>query len=264
MRYKFATNETTAGRLEAISRIFNPHSQRFIKGQAKNPVISAVDLGCGPGFTTHMLFMALQAGEIYGIDNSEEYLMHAMNRVGHCVFLKHDLTKTPFPVSSDIMYARFVLSHLKDPIAMINRWSNELNLGGTLFIEELEGISTDVEVFERYLDINKMLVESQGAELYVGKAISGGSYYGEVIVNETFEFEVSNRDAASMFYPNTVSIWENEEYILNNICKDERNEISGRIKGIIDSGDKTKGITWKMRRIAIRKAESYEYQEMFI
>jgi ubiquinone/menaquinone biosynthesis C-methylase UbiE len=263
-RYTFGTNETAASRLETLAGIFNTYSSEFIRKQVKAPVASAIDLGCGPGFTTHMLSMAVDSKEIYGMDNSEDFLIKAMDRFGDCIFIRHDVNNTPFPIRSDMIYMRFVLSHMPNPVRLINKWINELNDGGMVLIEEMENIDTDVNVFKEYLAVNKGLVASSGADLFVGRNLSKGMYDADVVLNECIELPVKNSDAARMFYPNTISIWENEKFVLENYSFNRRKEISHEIKDIMDSKDKRIGITWKMRRIVLRKNEYDEYSELFI
>ncbi|MCB4792132.1 MAG: class I SAM-dependent methyltransferase [Elusimicrobia bacterium] len=260
MRYTFGTSETASQRLQKISEIFNPHSMDFIRDNIRSPITSALDLGCGPGFTTHMLSMAVNTKQVYGLDNSEEFLIKAMDRFSQCIFIRHDAKKIPFPINPDIMYMRFVLSHLANPVRLINMWINEINDGGMILIEEMEGIDTGVELFKRYLKINTGLVNSQGASLYVGKELSKGRYNADVLINECIELPVKNCDAAAMFYPNTISIWQKERYVLNNCSCKERKEISEGIKKIMNSNDGRTGTTWKMRRIVLRRSG----YEMFI
>ena len=263
-RYTFGTNDIAANRLETLAGIFNPYSSEFIRSQVKAPVASAIDLGCGPGFTTHMLSMAVDSKEIYGMDNSEDFLIKAMDRFADCIFIRHDVNNTPFPIRADMIYMRFVLSHMPNPVRLINKWINELNDGGLVLIEEMETIDTDVNVFKEYLSVNRGLVASNGADLFVGRNLSKGRYDADILYNECIDLPVRNSDAASMFYPNTISIWEKEKYALENCSSGRRKEISSGIKEIMDSKDKRIGITWKMRRIVLKYSEAYSYDEMFI
>jgi trans-aconitate 2-methyltransferase len=264
MRYTFGTDKMAAGRLEKMAEVFNPYSASFIKKHAKYPVGSAVDLGCGPGFSTHMLFMSVQAKQVYGFDNSEDYICEAINRFNHCIFVRHDLSFTPFLFKPDIMYARFVLSHLPNPVKFVNMWANELKLNGMIFIEELEAIETNIDVFKKYLTVNEGLIASQGANLYVGSELSKGDYDADILVNESFKFPVRNHDAAAMFYPNTINIWEREGYVLNRLSFNERKEVSAKILEIMGSNDESFGITWTMRRMVLKNSGYGRYLELFI
>jgi len=253
MRYTFGTSPTAAHRLREISRFFNPLTQEFIGQFIQKPVHTALDLGCGPGYTTHMLKKATGCREIFGFDVSEEFLALAAKRHPEYNFIRHDITCAPFPVHPQVAYSRFILSHLADSVSVINGWSGELGEKGLLFIEELEDIHTEIPVFNAYLSANRGLIALQGAELYVGKIIGAGRYDHEVLYNESVLLPVLNRRAASWFYPNTVSIWECENYITHSLSPRERQQISGELRRIILGNDHRSGITWEMRRMVIRK-----------
>ena len=75
-RYTFGTSPAAAERLRSIGDFFNPiadmHIRRFVKTRAE----VAIDLGCGPGFTTAMLAGATRCRDTYGLDRSGEFLYH--------------------------------------------------------------------------------------------------------------------------------------------------------------------------------------------
>ena len=110
MRYTFGTSAEAADRLKKIARFFNPLAMDFIKRYINKPVKIAVDLGCGPGFTTHMLKQATACKEIYGFDVSDTFLELAKKQYPEYNFIRHDVTSIPFPVNADVIYARFLLS----------------------------------------------------------------------------------------------------------------------------------------------------------
>ena len=252
MRYTFGTSEAAAHRLEEIARFFNPLAHQFIRQYLSDPNSSAIDLGCGPGFTTDMLSKATGGLNVYGIDKSADFLKLATARFKHCTFIEHDVTQTPFPVRSDVMYGRFLLTHLKDVAELVNRWTSELQDNGIVFIEEVEDVITEVEVFQKYLKINADLIASQGANLYVGTTIADGTYNAVVLCNECVTIPVANFTAATWFLPNTLTIWKEEQYILDNVTQEKREEISAAISQIKESGDAREGSTWKIRRLALK------------
>jgi trans-aconitate methyltransferase len=149
MAYTFGTTEAAARRLESIAAFFNPLAERFIGQFLRGSPRLALDLGCGPGFTTDMLARASRSQRVCGMDNSTAFLDMARTRYPHYQFIHHDVTVTPFPVRVDVAYVRFVLSHLTGPASLVNRWLGELTPGGVLFIEELEEIRTTVGVFRQ-------------------------------------------------------------------------------------------------------------------
>ena len=198
MRYTFGTGDIAAQRLESIAAFFNPGALALIRKYAKPPVKTALDLGCGPGFTTAML--ASISEKAYGLDTSDNFLKLASAKFKACEFIKYNVTVTPFPVRADLIYARFLLSHLKDPVGLINRWVMGLNPGGILFVEETEAVESELPLFQKYLEVNRRLVASQGTELFIGSALGEGKYQGDLRLNDCRELPVPDRTAAVWFY----------------------------------------------------------------
>jgi trans-aconitate 2-methyltransferase len=252
MRYTFGTSEKAAERLKEIANFFNPLALDFIKQFVNKPVNLALDLGCGPGFTTQMLREATACKQIYGFDLSDAFLESARQHYPDYNFIKHDVTSFPFSVHADIMYTRFVLAHLKNTVTLVDKWAEELNAGGMLFIEEVEDIFTDLDVFKEYLEANRGLIASQGAELYIGKTLGKARYKNNVVHNKSILLPVLNRQAATWFFLNTITIWEQEDYIKETYAADRRRVISAKLKKIMESKKNNSNISWKMRRIVIR------------
>ena len=253
MKYTFGTDKAAAQRLEEIARFFNAAAKDFIREHVDGPIGSALDLGCGPGYTTGMLSSAIYCPNVYGMDISSKFSRMAAERFPHCTFVEHDVTKAPFPVRPELMYVRFLLSHLRDVVDVVNLWMTQLSGAGRLIIDELEMVETEVPVFKEYLSVNEALIASQGASLYVGRLLAAGCYEAQVLHNECVDLPVSNVDAATWFLPNTLTIWEEDPYILEKVAPARRREISGEIRGIKEAGDPRMGNTWKMRRLVLQK-----------
>ena len=253
MKYTFGTEKINEKRLKSIADIFNPLAKDFIQKHLDYDVQSVIDLGCGPGFTTKMLSEIIACNTITGLDNSENFIKTAQMKFTHLQFILHDVTRTPFPINADLMYCRFVLSHLSDVFSVVNKWIKELNRNGKIFLDEVEDVLTEKTVFKRYLQINDDLIKSQGAELFIGKKLSNLKFKGKIIQNTCDIIPVSNQQAASWFYPNSISIWEKEDYVLNNVSDKERKEIAHELKQIMESEDNKSDIVWHMRRMVIMK-----------
>jgi trans-aconitate methyltransferase len=253
MKYTFGTDEAAAQRLEEIARFFNPPAVEFIRNHVDGLVGSAIDLGCGPGYSTDMLSSAIDCPDVYGLDTSSAFLKMAAEGFPRYTFFEHDVTVTPFPVQAEIMYVRFLLSHLRGVVDLANLWTTQLTAPGKLIMDELEGVDTEVPVFNEYLAVNEALVASQGGSLYVGGLLAAGVYDAEVLCNECVEIPVPNTTAATWFLPNTLTVWEEEAHIVENVAPARRSEISGEIRRIKESGDPRRGNTWKMRRLVLRK-----------
>jgi len=253
-KYTFGNSAAAAQRLEEMASFFDPQAAEWITRFIETPVSTVLDLGCGPGFSTEMLRRSLNPSAVYGLERSDEFLEMAKARHGGCVFIKHDVTMPRFPVRAGVMYCRFLLSHLKDAEKCVALWVDELPPGGLLFIDELEGINSDVPAFRRYLEINDSLVRSQGAELFAGERIARGVYGAETVSSELARIPVASWRAATWFYPNTVTVWEASKHVRDNFTRGGREKLSESIRTMRDARDASVKSLWKMRRIVLKKS----------
>ncbi|MFO7658640.1 MAG: class I SAM-dependent methyltransferase [Bacteroidales bacterium] len=252
MRYTFGDTITANDRLKKIAAFFNPLAIEFIRSNIHGHICSALDLGCGPGYTTNMLASATNAIQVTGIDISENFLESARYSFNKYQFIKHDVTSLPLPVKADLIYFRFLLSHLKNIRQLVKGWITSLTPGGYLVIDELEVIYTDNRLFKDYLAISDGLVKSQGAKLYIGKELEEEFNGLNICKNVSSLLPVKDCQAAEWFYPNTVSVWKNEEWVKNRLSQVEVREISEQLFRLsLDKTDKS-SITWRMRKMIIK------------
>jgi trans-aconitate 2-methyltransferase len=253
MRYTLGTDRTAALRLEQLASFFNPFSRQFIQKYTTASFQSAVDLGCGPGFTTDMLAESTGCPNVCGMDSSARFLKAAAARFKRYRFLKHDVSRTPFPVQGDLIYTRFLLTHLKNQTALVNQWVQQLNHNGMLLIEETDDIETGIDVFKKYVQVTEGMIAAQGGFLYAGRLLANAHYNAEVVYNQPVRIPVPNCICAAWYYPNTVSVWKRDAYIRERVPEKERKQIAQEILGIQESGAMRQGITWTLRRLVLRK-----------
>lgn len=240
-------------RLGAIARFFNPLATYLIAKYVPDSPSTAVDVGCGPGFTTDMLYHAAKARETYGLDESSEFLARASAQYPNCHFIVHNITEVPFPVTADVMYVRFVLSHLPNPVKIINGWITQLASGGILMIEEVEAIDTEIEVFTRYLGVSEFLVASEGTQLFVGHELAGGIYNADVLLNHCAILPVPDNQAAEWFLTNTRTVWGESPYVVDCLGMAEIHVISDELERLINTKEQHSHITWHMRRLVLKR-----------
>ena len=165
-----------------------------------------VDLGCGPGHTTALLSEVLQCRRTVGLDLSAEFIERARRFASDRVaFHVHDVTVVPFPVGpADLLYCRFLLTHLRDPHRLFARWATQLAPGGLLMVEEVESIATNSPALERYLEILDQMLRSQSNQLYIGSELEGAPVPQSLAKRKSgiLEFPVFPADAAAMFAMN--------------------------------------------------------------
>lgn len=220
--YSFGETDLAAERLQVVSEIFDPTSEVFISEAVRSRPHLALDLGCGPGFTTQLLSRIARAEKTVGVDRSEAFLNRARANSTDASeeFVAADVAAVPMSIEGlpgrpDLIYARFLASHLPEPERAIVNWTRELEVGGLLLIEELESVSTKVVVFEEYLEILSEMLSSHGNELLVGARLATVPWDElglGVEINRTVEVWPSTGQAAKMFYMNLLN-WRQDPYV---------------------------------------------------
>jgi trans-aconitate 2-methyltransferase len=249
--YTFGHSLTAAERLRIIAGSFNPLAAQIISDYLHSDVLVAADMGCGPGYTTDMVSGATHAIQVIGIDISSYFIDLAKKNYPQYNFIIDDVTALKSTLKYDFMYCRFLLSHLQHVDLIINQWTKLLNPGGILFIDELEGIETDHPVFKKYLQTNYELIASQGSELYIGSMLKPDVKEYKILDVRSDIIPVADSLAAGWFYPNTISIWIEDQFVISRVPEKERVRISDELITISKRSDKRSTITWKMKRILI-------------
>src|SRR4051794_4826414 len=168
--YRYGHSPLAGDRLRLLASVFEPTTRAFLVRAAARPVGLAVDLGCGPGYTTALVQSALEPARTVGIEFSADFVARARLEHGGAdlAFFEHDVTQVPFPVGpADLVFARYLLSHLPSPMAVVGRWLGQLRPGGRLLLEEAERIDTTSPTFERYLELTVAMLASHGTDMYI-------------------------------------------------------------------------------------------------
>jgi trans-aconitate 2-methyltransferase len=143
-QYLFGDNDNAAQRLELLARVYHESTRAFLckaTGYKHSPL--ALDLGCGPGFTTRLIADTLLCDRVIGLDSSKAFINLAWANSGERLsFWEHDVTATPFPWGrANLIFSRFLLTHLRDPEAVVANWASQLERCGLVLLEETEAIS---------------------------------------------------------------------------------------------------------------------------
>src|ERR1051326_8483013 len=97
MSYLFGDSDRAALRLRVLADVFAPASRAFLQEVVQTPAL-ALDLGCGPGYTTHLLAETTRCAQAVGLEYSEHFYTMANKTATECVwFMRHDVTQVPFP-----------------------------------------------------------------------------------------------------------------------------------------------------------------------
>ena len=251
MAYTFGDGDPAERRLALVARVFEPASRPFLEAHGRRGATLAVDLGCGPGHTTPMLRLALACRETVGLDASERYVAAARAAETGCAFHVHDVLATPYPrAPADTIYARFLVSHLEDAPAAVDRFASQLAAGGRLLLDEVEWIETDEPAFRDYLAHVAALLDSQGQELYVGPRLSR-HFAGDarVVHDAVRELAVAPADAAGMFGLNWETL-QTQPAIVARTDDAERRAL-GVALARIAADEASRPIRWGLRQLVL-------------
>jgi SAM-dependent methyltransferase len=178
--YTFGDNDRAADRLVLLAQAFEPSSARLLAEACPSAPARALDLGCGPGETTELVHRATGARETWGLDSSARLLDLARARLaerrargGGISFAVHDITQAPFPlVDADVAYARYVLTHLASPRALLTGCATGVRAGGRLVLEESSALESKDPLFIDYYARVAALQRHYGQDTYIGRRLA--------------------------------------------------------------------------------------------
>ena len=140
--YTFGDGATAADRLALLAAAFEPSSARLLRLLGYLRPRCAVDLGCGPGWSTRLVHALLAPATTLGLEQSPEHVARAEATAPPGVSYRvHEVTDVPFPGEPpDFLYSRFLLTHLRDPEAALAAWAEAAADDAVLALEETADI----------------------------------------------------------------------------------------------------------------------------
>src|SRR5688500_8038585 len=93
--YTFGDSDLAAQRLQLLAETYGPSTRKLLEQLDLPRGASVIDLGCGPGYTTTLLWEALAPRRLVGLDRSEQLLARARQIVpaqARAELLAHDIT----------------------------------------------------------------------------------------------------------------------------------------------------------------------------
>jgi SAM-dependent methyltransferase len=141
--YSLATGVAAVRRLKALHGVYGPTGRRVLQQAGMVPGMRVADFGCGVGAVTRMLAeMTGPTGSVTGVDVSGPQLAEAQRHCaegGHqnVTFVEASAIDTRLPRNSfDVVYCRFLLLHLTNPMACLKEMRAVLKPGGLLVVED--------------------------------------------------------------------------------------------------------------------------------
>ena len=149
-RYAFARSWGREDeRLAALERQLDPVSQAAIGQLGLAPGWRCWEVGAGGGSMAAWLAdRATGSGWVLATDIDISGLPGL--RRANLTVARHDLEREEMPAGEfDLIHARLVLEHLRDPAAAVGKLASALRAGGWLIVEDADGLLFDAEPAEK-------------------------------------------------------------------------------------------------------------------
>jgi ubiquinone/menaquinone biosynthesis C-methylase UbiE len=167
-------------RLRAQARVWEQATGRLLDQIGLGPGASCLDAGCGPGEVMRMMAERVgPSGRVVGIDVDTRVgnaALAALHRAGHrqCSFHSHDLN-TDEPIAGapfDLVYARLILFHLPQRVAVLRRLWAAVAPGGHLIIQDYDlhsvSVVPDLDSAEELSRVVRTAMAAAGCDVHAG------------------------------------------------------------------------------------------------
>jgi trans-aconitate 2-methyltransferase len=168
--YSFGDNRLAALRLEYLATAFAPSSRRFLQGTKPGRVELALDLGSAIGAS--LVRDVTNAPRVVGYERSGNFLAMARREYPKLTFRDIDVLSPAYPDrEADLIYCRFLLTHIHRPADVPTTCVQHLRSGGRLLLEETAAWFSPVPAISRYYDLVEQLQAHHGQETLIGKRL---------------------------------------------------------------------------------------------
>ena len=170
-------------RLRLLAEVMAP-STRALLGEAGVPAGAVcLDVGCGGGDVSLELARAAgPAGRVLGVDLDAVKVEiaraeSAQAGVSNVAFEARDVTAWEPVETYDVVYARFLLTHLTRPGDLLSTMRRHVRPGGVMIVEDIDfrGHFSEPEcrALQRYVELYTKSVRARGADPNIGPRLPG-------------------------------------------------------------------------------------------
>lgn len=169
--------EEGAERLRLLARVKWPGTRDLLRRAGLKRGMRCLDVGCGIGeVTCGMAGMVGREGEAMGLDNDAAYLRcarrEAARRFAKVTFRRQNVMALRDESAFDFVYARYLLTHLREPGRALAGMIRALRPGGRIAVEDVD-FSGHIchpacRAFDRYVEIYQAVVRRNGGDPVIG------------------------------------------------------------------------------------------------
>lgn len=165
-------------RLHILSDILEPYTKPLLHNNGLIKGASFFDVGCGGGGVTLMAAkMVGDTGRVTAIDFDEEIISldkkDAKNRhIKNTSYHAQSAYEINYSNEFDIVYSRFLLSHLQEPQLVLNNMLRSAKPGGRIVVEDIQFSGhfchPACNAFEQYLSLFTATAQQRGQNANIG------------------------------------------------------------------------------------------------
>jgi ubiquinone/menaquinone biosynthesis C-methylase UbiE len=180
-RYVIAGGEAGWRRLNLLAHTMAPTTRALLVDAGVGTGMACIDVGCGGGHVTQILAeMVGPSGRVVGIDFDPVKLAAATadaERAGlrNVEFQETDVLHWRESSIYDVVYGRFIVSHLSDSAPLLSTMRNALRPGGGVVLEDIDlsgGFCWPAnDGYGRYSELYRAVVHRRGGDADLGKRL---------------------------------------------------------------------------------------------
>ena len=173
--YTLRRGQAGAERLRILGDAMAASTRRFLRESGLAAGMRCLDAGCGVGVVSRNLYEL--TGHCHGIDLDPQFVEMARrthSEVGF-TFETANLLEIQADPTYDVIYSRYLLSHLKEPESAVLKLVDLLKPGGLLLLEDVDFPGhvhhPPNSAFQRYLELYQEVVKLNGGDPCLGRKL---------------------------------------------------------------------------------------------
>lgn len=246
-KYALDVGRSDFQRMTLLGNIYMEHNTRFILNCGLSKGLHVADVGCGPGNMSLWLAEKLgEAGTVTAIDNSEEQLIilreqlvkHKTSNVSCKKLDIYDLS-SQFDQQFDLVYCRFLMVHLQDPLKAITELKKILKPKGRLIISELDNATwysyPASEALQKDINLLCETGKLRAIDLEIGKKLYsffGKNHFSNIKV-DIAQPVLNARDREYLIAK--IQSWGKKYLEHNLVTKEELEDLLDNIKDLVSN-----------------------------
>jgi SAM-dependent methyltransferase len=194
---------------------------------------------------------------VVGLDFSAPFIQRAAGVPhGRTQFVQANVTDDLPDAAYDLVYARYLLTHLPRPLESVTGWARALAAGGQIALEENEWIETDEAAFSTYLAIVERMLAAAGNDLYVGRRLAQHSDWNGLTVahSEVCRVPVDSTLTARMFLMN-FRVWRHQDFVREHYAGHELHALERELDRLAKSPPRTDAIWFGHGRLVLARED---------